>query len=395
MNNINNTCLRQPKALYLLFAVKMWECFSFYGMRALMILYLINQLGVDDYRAYGIYAIYCALFEFGGILGGRFADRILGLRKSIICGGWLIATGHICLSVQSETWAFFSGLSLIVVGSGLFSSNISALLGLFYEEDDPRREVGFTLFYVGINIGALIASLLCGVIGEVYGWHYGFGLAALGMIGGNLLFLCNRKILEGKGEFIGESPQIGEKILGYSLLFAALPICAIMIAWEDIFLHVIPCFALLCVIVLGRKMVLSGKFSTTHLINLGLYLVALALFFAAEDQTASALVVFSERYATKTFAGISIPTTTLLSLNPFVVILGGAIISRLNIRKNAILEICGCRVGFIFYRFCCVDFDLSFIQSTGVSPYSHCSIGNYRHFNRRNHAGTRNFFLLF
>lgn len=320
----------QPKALYLLFFAKMWECFSFYGMRALMVLYLIDQVGMEDIHAFGIYALYCSLYEFGGILGGRCADHFLGLRKSIVWGGWLIAAGHICLSVHTHSWAFFAGLSLIVVGSGLFSTNISALLGLFYQEGDPRRERGFTLFYVGINIGALLASLCCGVVGEIYGWHYGFGLAAVGMIVGILLFQFCQHLLEGRGELIGEPPQKKQKCIGYFLLFAALPVCAVMIAHENIFLPMMPILCLLCVFSLGRKMILSGCFTTKTMINLWLYLMALALFFAAEDQTASALLVFSERYATKSIAGIDIPATTLLSLNPLVIIVGGAMISRIS-----------------------------------------------------------------
>lgn len=326
---MNNQLNKQPKALYLLFFVKMWECFSFYGMRALMVLYLIDQLGISDIRAYGIYALYSSLVEFGGVLGGRFADHLFGLRKSIVWGGWLIAAGHVCLAFQSLPWAFFAGLALIVVGSGLFSTNISALLGLFYGEDDPRRESGFTLFYVGINVGALLASLLCGVVTELYGWHYGFGLAAIGMIVGNLFFLFYQNLLEGKGE-LTSSPQLPQKFIGHLLLLAALPASAIMIAWENVFLHLMPWLCLLCVIILGRKMRASGSFTTKNLMNLGLYLAALAIFFAAEDQTASALLVFSDRYATKTIAGFDIPIATLLSLNPFVIILGGALISRLQ-----------------------------------------------------------------
>ena len=330
MNQTINQRLRQPKALYLLFAVKMWECFSFYGMRALMVLYLVNQLGMDDLRAYGIYAIYGALVEFGGVLGGRVADRLLGLRKAIVYGGWLIAAGHICLAISEHSWAFFGGLALIVIGSGLFSTNISALLGAFYEEGDARREQGFTLFYMGINVGALLASLLCGIIGETYGWHYGFGLAAVGMVAGNILFLCSRNLLEDKGEFVGENPLPREKILGTLLTIAALPICAMMIAWENIFMQILPCLYMVSFLYIGRKMALSGSFTIEKLVKIGMSLAALALFFAAEDQTASALLVFSGRYATETLAGVSIHASTLLSINPFVIIAGGMIMSWLK-----------------------------------------------------------------
>lgn len=332
---------QQPKALYLLFFVKMWECFSFYGMRALMVLYLIDQMGMRDIRAYGIYALYCSLYEFGGILGGRCADYLLGLKKSIVWGGWLIAAGHICLSLQSQSWGFFTGLSLIVIGSGLFSTNISALLGLFYEEDDPRRERGFTLFYVGINVGALLASLVCGIVGELYGWHYGFGLAAVGMVLGIVLFLTCGKMLEGKGEFMGTPLPKRQRVMGYFLILAALPACASMIAWEHLFLQMMPLLCLLGILILGRKMALSGYFSASKLVNIGLYLAALAIFFAAEDQTASALLVFSERYATGTIAGIDIPAATLLGLNPFVIIIGGAIVSKMNLGAPLKLVVSG------------------------------------------------------
>jgi POT family proton-dependent oligopeptide transporter len=329
---------QQPKALYLLFFVKMWECFSFYGMRALMILYLINELGVRDARAYGIYAIYCSLFEFSGIVGGRFADRLLGLRKSIAIGGWVIALGHIFLSLQTDNWGFFGGLAMIIVGSGLFSTNISALLGLFYEENDPRREAGFTWFYVGINVGALLATLLCGLIGETYGWHYGFGLAAIGMIVGNILFQCCANVLEGKGELVGVPPTTKVLTIGYILLGLAWPLCAIMIAWEDLFLQIMPIFSLVCILAIGRKMWLSTYFPKEKLIYLGLYLMALTLFFAAEDQTASLFLVFSDRLATGSIAGFQMPTTTLLSLNPFVIIIGGTLLSKLKIAgKNSVV----------------------------------------------------------
>ncbi|MBS0636593.1 MAG: MFS transporter, partial [Verrucomicrobia bacterium] len=219
-----------------------------------------------------------------------------------------IALGHIYLAMHTDEVGFFVGLALIVVGSGLFSTNISALLGLFYEEDDPRREVGYTLFYVGINIGALLASILCGIIGELYGWHYGFGLAAFGMVAGNILFLSCTKLLEGKGEYRA-------KLSSFLLVFA-VPLVAMMIAYEQY------CMPLLFVVI-----VCYGLYKGLTSV-LGLYLLALALFFAAEDQTASLLLVFSERHATE-----GIPVTTLLSINPFVIIVGGFILSRFKPAK--------------------------------------------------------------
>lgn len=344
------TALRQPKALYLLFAVKMWECFSFYGMRALMVLYLIHELGMSDGYSFGVYAIYGALFEFGGILGGLIADRLLGLRRAIIWGGWLIAAGHICLSLQTAPWAFFSGLGLIVVGSALFSSNISALLGLFYEEDDPRREGGYTLYYIGFNIGALLATLLCGIVAELWGWHYGFGLAAIGMIAGNLLFIGLQGILEGKGNLERENPSY----MGYGLLVLAFPLCTLMMIWESVFLPLMPVMCIAFLLYMGRKMWFSGKFSKETLALLGLYLGALSLFYAAEDLTASALLVFSERFAEESI----FPVTSLLSLNPFVIIVGGVILSRWISGQTHHLVAAGLMLSTL--AFCCLALVCSF-----------------------------------
>lgn len=319
---------RQPKALYLLFAVQMWECFSFYGMRALLVLYLINHVGVGDLRAYGIYAIYCALVEFGGILGGRLADKFLGLRPAIVLGGWLIVPGHLCIALSDSLTGLFAGLSLIAVGSSLFSTNIAALLGLFYGEDDPRRERGYTWFYMGINVGALLASILCGVLGETWGWHYGFGLAALGMILGNVLLFAFQGVLEGQG---GPSKLLSWREKSQAIFFIALaiPFCALLIGQDALSIQILPPLSLLCLVYFGYQMFLSGLFSAQKLATLALYLGALALFFAAEEQTGSALLVFSERYSTGTFLGMSIPNTALLCLNPLTIVFGGALAARL------------------------------------------------------------------
>lgn len=319
----------QPKALYLLFFVKMWECFSFYGMRALMVLYLINQLGVEDERAYGIYAVYCALVESSALVGGRLADRFLGLKKAVVYGGWLIAAGHTYLAFYDTQESFYVALALIVAGSGLFSTNISALLGLFYEEDDPSREAGFTFFYVGINVGALLASVVCVFVSEQYGWHYGFFLAALGMVLGNLLFLCSARLLAGKGERTYKGQSFWWL---YVVLF--VPLAAALIAWEHVTLKLLPFVAIGYGLYIGRKMVQSKRFLHDKLMLFGLYLVALAILFAAEDQTASALLVFSQRHATDSIWGIPIPVATLLSINPFVIITGGLLLAKYRVCSN-------------------------------------------------------------
>ena len=195
----HRTTLKHPPALYLLNFVSMWECFSYYGMRVLLVLFLVQVFGYTDAAAFGLYALYATLVELCGVAGGIAADRYLGLKRAITLGGWTIVAGHVCLSIPGVEWTFYLGLGFIVVGTGLFRSNAAMLLGQYYEENDPRREAGYTLYYTGICAGAFLASVLCGVVGEIYGWHAGFGLAAIGMLAGTIALFFGRRVLEGKG----------------------------------------------------------------------------------------------------------------------------------------------------------------------------------------------------
>lgn len=326
---------KQPKALYLLFFVQMWECFSYYGMRALLVLYIINKLGFSDLSAYGIYALYCSLSEMGGIVGGYLADKFLGLRFSIALGGWIMALGHACMAVEGwENSFFYLGLSLIIVGSCLFSTNISALLGLYYDkEEDPRVEKGFTLFYVGINIGALLASILCGVVGEVYGWHYGFGLAAFGMLLGNIALFAFRGVLEDKGYRPSTSATTG-RFLSYLGILAAIPLCILVLHMEDQVLTLLPFVCVGCFGFIGWKMFQSKLFPVKQLVTLSVVLVCIAFFYSAEEQVGSSLIVFSERFADRAVWGFEIPNTVLLAFNPLTIILGGALMSRILRHAN-------------------------------------------------------------
>ncbi|MDZ7669674.1 MAG: peptide MFS transporter [Gammaproteobacteria bacterium] len=209
--------MNQPRGLWVLFITEMWERFSYYGMRALLVLYLISSTGgldepaanpgfgwseADAYRLYGIYtwAVYLT-----PIIGGFIADRLLGTHRSLLVGGWIIAAGHLTLAgtelfgvtpgaavtLQTSPGAllcFIAGLTLIVIGTGFFKPCVSVMVGQLYERDDPRRDAGFTVFYMGINLGAVAAPLIAGTLGEMVGWHWGFGCAAVGMILGILTY---------------------------------------------------------------------------------------------------------------------------------------------------------------------------------------------------------------
>ena len=183
------TLFGYPTGLFNLFFAEMWERFSYYGMRALLVFYMIKGfLGLNDGEAYTIYGSYTALVYMTPFFGGMFADRLLGARRAVVFGGLLMAAGHVLMTWEAEA-AFFVALALLIVGNGFFKPNISTMVGGLYEDGDPRRDAGFTLFYIGINLGAAMAPLLCGYVGETYGWHYGFGLATGGMLIGLAVFV--------------------------------------------------------------------------------------------------------------------------------------------------------------------------------------------------------------
>jgi proton-dependent oligopeptide transporter, POT family len=189
--------LRQPVGLALLFVAEMWERFSYYGMRALLILYLVDQAGVfrwSQQSASQLYGWYTGLVWFTPILGGYLADRFLGTHKSLVIGASIISLGHFALALERQA-VFFLGLVLIVVGTGFFKSNVSTMVGQLYKEDDPRRDAGFTFFYMGINLGAFIGPLICGYLAadSRFGWGYAFGAAGVGMVLGLIVYLVFRR----------------------------------------------------------------------------------------------------------------------------------------------------------------------------------------------------------
>lgn len=199
---------RHPKGLSILFFTEMWERFSFYGMRAILVLFLTKQtvgenpgMGWSNADALVLYGWYTMLVYMMSIPGGIIADRLLGQKKTVFLGGMLIAIGQLTLAIDS-TVAFYSGLILIVSGVGCLKPNISTMVGGLYREGDPRRDSGFTIFYIGINIGAATAPIIVGYVGEVYGWHYGFGLAGIGMLLGQAVYVWGQKYLKEVGNFV-------------------------------------------------------------------------------------------------------------------------------------------------------------------------------------------------
>ncbi|MEQ8245952.1 peptide MFS transporter [Fulvivirga sp.] len=208
-----------PMGLYYLFFVELWERFSYYGMRALLTLYLAAPLlgdnpglGWDDARTYSFYGTYTMLVYLATIPGGLIADRFLGQKKTVLIGGILLCIGHTVLAIEAM-WAFYTGIAFIIAGVGGLKSNISTMVGGLYKPGDDRRDKGFYIFYIGINIGAFAGALATGWAAVQYGWHYGFGLAGIGMLVGQIMFMYGQKYLKGVGDFEGAADSINKELM--------------------------------------------------------------------------------------------------------------------------------------------------------------------------------------
>jgi proton-dependent oligopeptide transporter, POT family len=300
---------KHPQGLYVLFFTEMWERFSYYGMRALLVLYLVQHLQYSDSLAGSIYGAYTGLVYLTPIIGGYVADRWLGYRHSIFLGGVLMAFGHLSLAFDSES-SLFLGLALLVLGNGFFKPNISTLLGTLYKDNPSLKDSGFTIFYMGINLGALFGSLLCGFIGENIGWHYGFGLAGIGMLLGLAQF------------HYGINPvQSGSNLQKENLRLSSHPS-------EDPFN-------------LTPALTDQDKKSISVITILAIFTI---LFWMAFEQAGSSINLFTFRYVDRsfdlgaflslffiegTYQTIQIPASVFQSVNPLLILLLAPLVAQL------------------------------------------------------------------
>ena len=214
----------QPRGLTVLFLTNMWEQFSYYGMRALLVYYMTKQLLIGQQQSSTIYGIYTAGAYFTPIIGGAIADRYLGKKRAVIAGASIMAAGHFMMAFEP---LFYFALATIAIGNGLFLPSLPSQVGDLYKRDDPRRGWAFNVYYVGINIGGFLAPLVCGTLGELYGWHYGFGAAGIGMLAGLFIYLAGQKYLppeqprdltpKAKAERVGFSRDTVLLLLGIAL----------------------------------------------------------------------------------------------------------------------------------------------------------------------------------
>ena len=269
----HGTWFGQPKGLTILFLTEMWEKFSFFGMRALQVYYMIKTLHFTQALSSYVFGAYAAGVYLTPIFGGLIADRWLGRRRAVVIGGALMALGHFMMAFEP---LFFPAMSVIAIGNGLFLPNLPSQVPLLYPEGDPRRGSAFNVYYVGVNLGAFLAPLICGTLGELYGWHYGFGAAGIGMCLGLAIYV-------GGSKYLPPDP----------------PRSAVRAAVQD-----------------------DDPAETRG--NIGLLLAvaaAVVLFRTAYEQTGNTLAVWADTNLDRMAFGVAIPVTWLQSLNPMFVFL--------------------------------------------------------------------------
>ncbi len=321
LNGLPTPQLKQPKQLYLLFFTEMWERFSFYGMRALLLAYMVTQLKFDEPKSYAILGSYAGLVYTMPMFGGMLADRFLGYRKAVVFGGILMTIGHLVLALP-QSWSFFLGMAFIICGNGFFKPNISSLVGTLYEENDSRRDSGFSIFYMGINIGACIGGVLCGYVGERINWHFGFGLAGIFMILGLIIFSIGSKSLGEKG-LPPEPALLKKKVAGiiatewfiYLATFIVVPFVVFLFNVYEAMDYIMLSLGLLALIyVLYIAYQLERKAGFKLLAALVMIAFSL-LFWSFYEQASGSLNLIALRNVNMNFMGNKLPA---LSVNNFL-----------------------------------------------------------------------------
>ncbi len=347
------TFFGHPRGLATLFFTEMWERFSYYGMRALLILFMTAEttavvtdsagnvlrenggMGLDVGIAAAIYGLYTSLVYILALPGGWVADNIWGQRKAVWVGGWIIALGHFTMAVGTD-WSFFLGLVLIIMGTGLLKPNVSTVVGELYPEGGARRDAGFSVFYMGINLGAFVGPLVTGWLGETYNWHWGFGAAGVGMVLGLIQYRAGAGYLGDAGLLKSTEPAevvrsrerkfftifgvVLATIVGFGLLVAngTIPVSLTQIA------TILGYSVLVLVALYFAYLVLFGGHTRDENKRLGVIFwlfLLIAVFWSGFEQAGTSLNLFAQDLTNRSVGGWEIPASWLQSINPIFIIL--------------------------------------------------------------------------
>ncbi len=344
---------RHPKALPMLFLTEMWERFSYYGMRALLVLYLVNSLHYERKDALALYGLYTGLVYLTPILGGYLADRYLGRRKAILIGGLTMALGHFAMAFEP---LLHLALGLLIIGNGFFKPNISTLLGSLYREHDPRRDGGFTIFYMGVNLGAFLAPLVAGTLGEKIGWHYGFACAGVGMLFGLTQFTLGQKKLGDAGLPPGKSKLETIDWIHIVVIAAAMiPFVYLVLAIASLVgptWTALGGFMQLVVIVIaiallwfagrvrgskrgieqrGEPLTREDWHRIAAIFIMGLFVV---FFWMGFEQAGGTMSLFADKQTDRMFFGWEIPASYFQAINPLAIVALGPLLSMMWTRLD-------------------------------------------------------------
>jgi len=339
--------LGQPKGLYTLFFSEMWERFCYYGMRVLLTLYLVKSLMKGDAEASLIYGAYTGLVYAAPILGGKMADKYLGYRYAVMLGAVLMAIGEFLILGGNETFLLI-GMGALIVGNGYFKANISTIVGKLYSDGDPRRDSGFTIFYIGINVGALLATTVVAYVGETYGFKYGFGLAGIGMLLGLIIFYIGRdNYAAAEGLEItpaGRAPMLGpfsgvQVISVGSLLL--IPMCYFLIFRNELLDYIL----LGLFVYVAYSLITAGikadadqevKVWRDRMIALIVFMVINIAFWACFEQAGTSLTLFADRNVDRFVGSWEMPASMTQFFNPFFIIVFGSIFSVMWVKLSKI-----------------------------------------------------------
>ena len=336
-----------PRGLSTLFFTEMWERFSYYGMRAILVLFMTNAvatggMGLDDVTATAIYGLYTAAVYVVALPGGWIADHLLGLRRAVFWGGTIIALGHFTLAIP-HVLTFYTGLTLIVIGTGLLKPNISAIVGDLYPEGGARRDAGFSIYYMGINVGGFLGPLVCGYLGEVIDWHMGFGAAGVGMVLGLIQYSYGGRHLGNAGELRPEMKgtrtassrallRAVEAIAGLLLIVGTLQAMGVIhlslvgfVDWTGLFIVSLAACYLLYVVFFGGLTIVEKK----RVGVIAVCFLAAACFWSGFEQAGSSMNLFADRLTDRIIAGWEMPASWLQSVNGVFIILLAPLFSAL------------------------------------------------------------------
>lgn len=336
-----------PRGLATLFFTELWERFSYYGMRGILVLFMVNAMqtggmGLNDATAGAIYGMYTAGVYMLALPGGWVADRILGQQRAVFLGGVIIALGHFSMAVP-VTAGFFTGLILIVIGTGLLKPNVSAIVGDLYPEGGARRDAGFSIFYMGINIGAFVGPLLVGYLGENINWHLGFSAAGVGMVLGLIQYRLGLKYLGDAGSLPEESQGRTAAATRQLAMGIALTVAIIIALWiaqnlgavaldfervaraTGVIIVAVAVLYFIAVVVVGRLSIPEKK----RVVYVFLLFIGSALFWSGFEQAGSSLNLFAERLTDRFVFGWEAPASWLQSVNPMFLIILAPVVGSL------------------------------------------------------------------